>query len=66
MEVARSYRRRKTNLETQLAGAQSERTKIEKELLEATENMQKFKEKADWAEEAEGKIVSLKNQLRDE
>ena len=54
------------NLEARLVEAQFERIKIANELLGATKNMQKFKEKADRAEATEGKIISLKNQLRDE
>ena len=65
MEGARFYCRRQAKFRNSARRSSIERTKIAKELSETTENMQKFKEKADQAKAAEGEIISLKNQLRD-
>ena len=51
------------NMEAQLAKAKLENSKLAKDLLEATEDMQRFKDRA---EATEGEAISLKDQLREE
>ena len=48
------------NMEAQLAEAKFKNSKLAKDLLEATEVMQRFKDRA---EAAEGEVISLKDQL---
>ena len=51
------------NMEARLAEAKFENSKFTKDLLEATKGMQRFKDRA---EAAEGEVISLKDQLREE